>query len=143
MSVEANKAIARRFLEEVLSQGHLDLLDEIMASDHVLSGPGALPGLAPGPEGSKIQVMIYRTAFPDIHFTVEEQVAEGDLVVTRWTGTGTHQAALGDIPPTGKSVVVAGVVIDSIVDGKLATTWNLFDQLGFLQQLGVIPTPGQ
>ena len=143
MSADANKAVARRFLEEVLSQGHLDLLDEIMAPGHTLSGPGALPGIPPGPEGSKIQVMVYRTAFPDIHFTVEEQVAEGDTVVTRWSGTGTQQGALGDIPPTGKSVVVTGVVIDRVVDGKLTTTWNLFDQVGMLQQLGIIPTPGQ
>src|SRR5215211_7683112 len=100
MSAEANKVVSRRFLEEVLSQGHVDLLDDIMAPGHVLSGPGALPGLPPGPEGTKIQIGVYRTAFPDLHITVDEQVAEGDMVVTRWTGTGTQQGALNDIPPT-------------------------------------------
>jgi steroid delta-isomerase-like uncharacterized protein len=143
MSAEANKAIARRFVEEVLSQGHLDVVDEIFAADHVISGPGALPGLPVGPEGTKMQVTVYRSAFPDLHYTVDEQVADEQTVVTRWTGTGTQLGPLGDIPATGKSVSAPGVNIERVADGKIVETWVLFDQLGLLQQLGVIPTPGQ
>jgi len=98
MSTESNKAIARRFLEEVFGQGKLAVADEIVAPDHVDHGPGALPGVPHGPEGSKMLVTGYRNAFPDIHFTIDEQIAEGDKVVTRWTGHGTHKGELAGIP---------------------------------------------
>src|SRR5512139_4156001 len=99
MSTESNKAIARRFLEEVFGQGKLAVADEIVAPDHVDRGPSTLPGLPPGPEGSKMIVTVYRNAFPDIQFTIDEQIAEGDKVVTRWTGYGTHNFLLIRLPP--------------------------------------------
>ena len=139
MSTEANKAIARRFLEEVFGQGKLAVADEIVAPDHVDHGPGALPGMPPGPEGSKMLVMGYRNAFPDIHFTIDEQIAEGDKVVTRWTGHATHQGELAGIPATGKSATVTGMGVDRIVNGKIVESWGIFDQFGMMQQLGVIP----
>ena len=142
MSTEANKAIARRFLEEVFGQGKLAVADEIVASDHVDRGPGALPGMPPGPEGSKMLVTVYRNAFPDVHFTIDEQIAEGDKVVTRWTGHGTHKGELAGIPATGKSATVTGMGVDRIVNGKIVESWGIFDQFGMMQQLGVIPTPG-
>ena len=141
MLTETNKALSRRFLEEVFNQGKLDVLDEITAKDHVNSGPGTLPGLPAGPEGNKHLVTVYRNAFPDIHFTVDEQIAEGDKVVTRWTGHGTHQGELLGIPATGKSSTVTGIAVDRIVNGKIAESWGIFDQFGMMQQLGVIPTP--
>jgi steroid delta-isomerase-like uncharacterized protein len=140
---EQNKAIARRFLMEMFSQGKLDVADEIIASDQVNSGPGTLPGLPPGPEGSKQLVTFYRTAFPDTQFTIDEQIAEGDKVVTRWTVVGTHQGDLAGMPPTGKRVTVTGLGIDRIVNGKIAESWGIFDQFGMLQQLGAIPEQGQ
>ena len=143
MSTEANKAIARRFLEEVFGQGKLAVADEILAPDHVDHGPGALPGTPPGPEGSKMLVTVYRNAFPDIHFTIDEQIAEGDKVVTRWTGHATHQGELAGIPATGKSATVTGMGVDRIVNGKIAESWGIFDQFGMMQQLGVIPAASQ
>ena len=143
MSTEANKAIARRFLEEVFGQGKLAVADEILAPDHVDHGPGALPGTPPGPEGSKMLVTGYRNAFPDIHFTIDEQIAEGDKVVTRWTGHGTHKGELAGIPATGKSATVTGMGVDRIVNGKIVESWGIFDQFGMMQQLGVIPVASQ
>ena len=142
MSTEQNKAIARRFLEEVFGQGKLAVADEIVAPDHVDHGPSTLPGMPTGPEGSKMVVTIYRNAFPDIHFTIDEQIAEGDKVVTRWTGRGTHKGELAGIPATGKSATVTGVGVDRIVNGKIVESWGIFDQFGMMQQLGIIPAAG-
>ena len=141
MLSETNKAVVRRFFEEVWNKGKLNVLDEIIAKDHVSSGPGSLPGLPTGPEGSKQFVTVYRNAFPDVHFTIDDQLAEGDQVVTRWTGHGTHQGELVGIPATGKSSTVTGITENRIVDGKIVESWNIFDQFGMMQQLGVIPTP--
>ena len=143
MSTEQNKAISRRFLVEVFGQGKLAVADEIVAPDHVDHGPGALPGMPPGPEGSKMLVTGYRNAFPDIHFTIDEQIAEGDKVVTRWTGHATHKGELAGIPATGKSATVTGIGVDRIVNGKIVESWGIFDQFGMMQQLGVIPVASQ
>ena len=141
MSSETNKTVSRRFFEEVFSRGRLNLLDEIIAKDHVNSGPGSLPGLPNGPEGTKQLVTVYRNAFPDVDFTINEQIAEGDKVVTRWTAKGTHKGELMGTPATGKSATVTGIAVDRLVNGKIAESWGIFDQFGMLQQLGVIPTP--
>jgi steroid delta-isomerase-like uncharacterized protein len=141
MLLETNKTISRRFFEEAFGKGNLNVLDEIIASDHVNSGPGALPELPTGPEGAKQLVTVYRNAFPDVRFTVDEQIAEGDNVVTRWTADGTHKGELQGIPATGKSSTVTGIAVDRIVNGKIAETWGIFDQFGMMHQLGVIPMP--
>ena len=138
---EANKAIARRFIEEAFNKGNMAALDEIVAPGHTNTGPGSIPGLPPGPEGSKQIVSVYRNAFPDIHITVEDQIADGDKVASRWTARGTHKGELTGIPPTGKSAVVTGMCIDRIVNGKIVESWGIFDQLGMLTQLGVMPPP--
>jgi predicted ester cyclase len=142
MSTESNKSISRRFWEEVFGMEKLELADELIAPGFSDTGPGATPGLPSGPEGSKMLVKIYRTAFPDLQFTVDEQVAEGDKVMTRWSAKGTHRGDLAGIPPTGKSVSVTGISIDRIAGGKIVETWGIFDQFGMLQQLGVIPAQG-
>ena len=141
MSSETNKTVARRFFEEVFSKGNFNVLDEMIATDHVNSGPGTISGLPAGPEGTKQLVTVYRNAFPDLRFTIDEQIAEGDKVVTRWTALGTHQGELAGIPATGKSSTVTGIAVDRIVNGKIAESWGIFDQFGMMQQLGVIPTP--
>ena len=141
MLLDTNKTVSRRFFEEVFGQGKLNMLDELIATDHVNSGPGTLPGLPTGPEGTKQLVTVYRNAFPDIHFTIDEQIAEGDKVVTRWTAHGTNTGELVGIPATGKSSTVTGLTVDNFANGKIANSWGIFDQFGMMQQLGVIPTP--
>ena len=141
MLTETNKTVSRRFFEEVWNKGNLAVLNEIIAQDHVNSGPGTLPGLPNGPEGTKQFVTVYRNAFPDVHFTIDEQIAEGDKVVTRWTAQGTHKGELLGIPATGKSFPVTGISVERLVNGKIAESWGIFDQFGMMQQLGVIPTP--
>ena len=84
----------------------------------------------------------YRAAFPDTHLTIEDQIAEGDKVVTRWTATGTNQGTLMGIPPSGKRVTITGISITRIANGKAVEDWVNFDTLGMLQQIGAIPTPG-
>jgi steroid delta-isomerase-like uncharacterized protein len=101
------------------------------------------PGIPPDREGLKQLVTVYRTAFPDTQFTVEDLIVEGDKAVVRWTARGTHQQELMGIPPTGKQATVTGIDIYRIKNGMTAEHWGNFDQLGLLQQLGVIPAPGQ
>jgi steroid delta-isomerase-like uncharacterized protein len=135
------KTIARRVMEEIFSaEGNLDVTDEIIASDFVGHDP-TLPEPTRGPEGLKQAAMGYRTAFPDMVCTVEQQVAEGDTVVTRWTARGTHQGELFGIPPTGKQATVTGISIARVVDGKVVEDRTNWDALGMMQQLGAIPTP--
>ena len=141
MLSETNKTVSRRFFEELFGKGNLAVADEIIAKDHVNSGPGSIPGLPTGPEGTKQLVTVYRNAFPDIRFTIDEQIAEGDKVMTRWSAHGTHQGELAGIPATGKTSTVTGIVIDRLVNGMIAESWAIFDQFGMLQQLGVIPMP--
>ena len=141
---EENKAILRRVTDEVFTQGNLDVVDELFAPSYVLHDPGVPGGELRGIESFKQQwVSMFRTAFPDLQLSVEDQVAEGDKVVTRYTGRGTHQGELMGIPPTGNEVVVSGTIMSRVSDGKIEEEWNNFDALGMMQQLGVIPPPGQ
>jgi steroid delta-isomerase-like uncharacterized protein len=137
---EENKAIVRRSFEEVWNQGKLVVADEIYDASFVAHGFGV--ELPPGPEGFKQFVSAYRSAFPDIHFTIEDQFAEGDRVVARWTARGTHKGELMGIPATGKPVVVTGIDIYHIRSGKAVESWVNWDALGMMQQLGVIPPMG-
>jgi steroid delta-isomerase-like uncharacterized protein len=143
MSAESNKAQARRFFEEVFSQGKMEVINEIVAPNHVNHGPGSMPGLPDGPEGTKQFVSFYRKAFPDTHFTVDEQIAEGDRVVTRWTAHGTQKGEMPGIPVTGRGATVSGVTVDRFANGKIVESWGIFDQMGMMQQLGVIPSQEQ
>jgi steroid delta-isomerase-like uncharacterized protein len=139
---EENKTVVRRFLEEIFTAGNLELVDELFAPDYVLHDP-VVPDEVSGPEGMKRYVSMYRAAYPDTHFTIEDQIAEGDEVVTRWTGQGTHEGELMGISPTGKQVTVTGIEVDRVVDGKMQETWVNYDALGMMQQLGVVPAPEQ
>ena len=140
MQPEENKAITRRFLEEIFAGGNLELVNEIFAPNFVLHDP-SVPQQVRGPEGIRQYIAMYRAAYPDTHFTIEDQIAEGDKVVTRWTGQGTHQGELMGVPPTGRRVTVAGIEVDRIAGGKIEETWVSYDALGMMQQLGVIPLP--
>ena len=139
MTEEANKALARRSFEELWNQGNLAAAPELYDANHISHGLGV--DVPPGIEGLTQFITLYRTAYPDTHFTIEDQIAEGDKVVTRWTAIGTHQGELMGIPPTGKRVTVTGMAISRIGGGKLIETWNNFDALGQFQQLGVVPGP--
>ena len=144
MSAEQNKASVVRWYTDIFEKGNLALANEIFAADHISHDTSAPPGGWPrGPEGAKAIAATYHGAFPDIQFTIEEQIAEGDKVVTRWTAQGTNKGELMGMPPTGKKATVTGINIDRIANGKIAETWGDFDALGMLQQIGVIPTPGR
>jgi steroid delta-isomerase-like uncharacterized protein len=136
---EQNKALARRAIEEVWNQGKLAVIDELTAANAMFHDPSVPGRKFTGPEGMKQFVQIYRGAFPDVRLTINDQIAEGDKVVTRWTATGTHKGELMGIAPTNKSATVTGVDIDRYQDGKVVEAWASYDMLGMLQQLGVVP----
>ena len=142
MSAEENKAVSRRVAEEVFNGGNVDLVDELYAPDYVLHDP-SLPEDLHGPEGIKRYAAMTLGAFPDIRVAVEDQVAEGDKVVSRWTATGTHTGDLMGIPPTGRRVEISGVTINRFSGGKIAEDWYQSDDLGMMQQLGVVPSGEQ
>ena len=134
-----SKTIARKVFEDIQSQGNLALIDEIVVSDYVGHTP---PTNIHGPEGAKQYVTLLREAFPDLQFTVEDQIAEGDRVVTRWTFRGTHKGQFQGMPPTGKQVTMNGSTTFRIANSKIVEGWNNPDLLGMLQQLGAVPEPG-
>lgn len=134
---EANKAVEHRVFEEIWNQGALEVADEVFAPDAVLHGLTA--GDLAGPAAFKQVVAAYRAAIPDIHWTVDDQIAEGDTVVSRLTGTGTQQGALMGIPPTGLKVTVTAIATVRIADGKVQESWNSWDAAGLMEQLGALP----
>jgi steroid delta-isomerase-like uncharacterized protein len=144
MSVEENKAIARRMYEafgQAVSTGNWAALDAVLAADAIDHNP--VPGQGPGLEGVKQVFAVFAAGFPDLHFTVEDMIAEGDKVVSRLTMHGTHRGDFEGIAPTGKSITQTGIDILRLVGGKVIERWGEFDNLGLMQQLGVIPAPGQ
>ena len=140
MSVEENKAIAHRWNDEIYSKMNLAAIDELYASDFVWHS--AFSGVAPDREGYRQSVMSL-APFADVQCTVEDMVAEGDKVAVRWAWRGTHKGEYMSIAPTGKQVMITGIGILRIVGGKIVEEWGESDMLGFMQQLGVVPAPGQ
>ena len=141
MSTEENKALARRWGEEIWGKGNLALIDEILASNFVFNYP--LPGVASDLEGYKQTVNMMRTPFSDVETNPEEMVAEEDKVVVRWKWGGTHKGEFMGIPPTGKKVMITGISILRFEGGKIAEEWGEMDNMGMMQQLGVVPTQEQ
>jgi steroid delta-isomerase-like uncharacterized protein len=135
MAADENKQVVLRFYEELWNRGNLDAADELVAPDYVRHDlrPGDAP---PGPAGQKAVAEKFWAAFPDVSLEVEALVAEGDLVVARWTMFGTHTGAWGDSAPTGRSVRFSGVNFFRIADHKIAEIWNVRDDLGLREQLG-------
>ena len=142
MATEQDKINYRRIPEEIFNQGKLELIDELFAPDYVDHAPPP-PGMPPGIEGLKQLIGALHAAFPDFHYTIEDQFAEGDKHVGRMTGHGTHKGEFMGIPPTGKTVSWGEIHIGRMVDGKLVEHWSNQDQLGMMQQLGVVPGPEQ
>ena len=134
---EANKALVRRWLAE-MDKRNLHIVDELVAVDYIDHNP-PIPDLAPGREGVKQANALLLTAFPDATHTIEDQIAEGDKVVTRMTVRGTFIGEYLGIPPNGKQITAEGIMIHRIAGGQLVEHWAMADNLRLFQQLGVIP----
>jgi steroid delta-isomerase-like uncharacterized protein len=137
MSLEDNKALARRAIEEIMNQRNLADFEELHAPDYVCH---ILSRTIQGPEPVKQILSMVLTAFPDLHYTFEDVFGEGDRVVVRYTSRGTHKGDLMGIAPTGKQVTITGTSIMRIANGKILEEWINSD---LMQQLGVTSTPGQ
>jgi steroid delta-isomerase-like uncharacterized protein len=140
MSTEENKGIARRIVEEFINNGDLSVVDELFATDFVNHSPGL--GTTPDLEGFKQFIINVRSAFPDQKLTIEDLIAEGDMVVLRMTGRGTHTGDLGILPATGKQFEVPLISILRFANGKAIERWSVSDEISMLQQLGIIPSMG-
>lgn len=134
---ENNKAAIRKFVDEVINQNRMERMEDLVVEDFVELDP--MPGQRQGREGLKEVIGAMRAAFPDMHWVVEEMVAEEDKVVTRFTWTGTHRGTFLGVPATGRSVKVKGVAIDQLESCKLSYSRLMMDSLGIMQQLGAVP----
>ena len=131
---EGNKATVRRLIEEVWNKGYMPVADELFAQNYV-HHDGSTPDVGRGPEGEKKRATLYRNAFPDFRLTIEDLVAEGETVVARWSGRGTHKGELNGIAPTGKQINITGVSIARFANNKIAEGWVNWDALGLMQQI--------
>ena len=141
MTAEENKALVRRFYAEI-DKGNLQAMDELVAEDYVDHNPPPFPGLPPGREGLKQAFRIFLEATPGYH-QIEDQIAEGDRVVTRLTSLGKHEGDLPGAPRTGNDLKMTSITIHRIANGKLAEKWAEKDVLGFLIQIGVMQPPSR
>jgi steroid delta-isomerase-like uncharacterized protein len=139
LTTEQNAAIVRRFVEEVISRGDIDSAARYVWEDVVEQVP--LPGQGPGLDGLKDILRAMRAGFPDLNFSIKEQISEGDKVVSRFEWTGTHRGEFLGVPATGRRVSVWGMVIDRLEDGRIKDTRIIMDTLGLMTQLGVFPPP--
>ena len=135
---EENKALVRRYFEEIWDKGNLDLIDELFTTNFVRHGPTGTEGEVRGQEGFESLVTMYRSALPDLRIPIEDQIVEGDTVVTRWTARGTHQGELMGNAPTGNPATVTGILIDRISGGKIEEEWVDYDTLHLMQQIGAV-----
>jgi steroid delta-isomerase-like uncharacterized protein len=140
MSTEQNKSITRRWIEQGWNQGNLAVINEIYDPNFLQHEPE--PATVNSAEALKHYVGAFRNGMPDLHFSIDDLIAEGDKVVWRFTATGTHQAELWGIPPTGKKSTVTGIVEFRFANSRIAEAWVNFDTLGMLQQMGIIPVMG-
>jgi predicted ester cyclase len=136
-----NKAVFRRGYEELLNRGNLFVADELIAPEFI--NHEAPPGKDRGPESMRWLATMLRTAFPDLHFAIEELVAEGDTVAGRLTMSGTQEGPLMGTPPTGRAVRQDHMHFVRFRDGKAVEHWGVRDELGMMQQMGVMPEPGR
>lgn len=137
MSAE-NRAIARRLIEEVWNGRKLEVVDELLAPTFSNHDPNT-PDLGTGPEAYKKLVNLYTTAFPDLSFSIEELISDEDTLVMRWRSSGTHKGDLGGIAPTDKRIVIEGITVSHIKNGKILDQHVSWDALGMMQQLGIVP----
>jgi steroid delta-isomerase-like uncharacterized protein len=138
---EGNLESARRVIEEAFNEGSFAVIDELVGPNAVDHDPAHVEEVR-GPAAFKAQVEMYRRAFPDLHMTIDDAVAQDDRVVLRWTSRGTHRGELMGLAPTGTVATVTGISIDRFEDGKIAESWSNWDTLGLMRQLGAAPPPG-
>ena len=139
MSIDTNKALVLASIDDGWNSQQLSVFDELFDPDLVdHSVPADLPATR---EGTKEFATRYWSAFPDLRFAIEDQIAEGDKVMTRWTARGTNIGKLMGRRPTGKQVTVTGIRVDRVIGGRIVESWAEFDQLGLLQQLELAPVP--
>lgn len=138
---QENATIIRHFVDEIITQGKIDTAAQYVWEDVVEQVP--MPGQGPGLDGLKDAVRAMRAGFPDIVFSIQEQITEGDKVVSRFEWTGTHRGEFLGVPATGRPVKVWGIVIDRVKDGRIKDTRIIMDTLGLMSQLGVLPPPHQ
>src|SRR4051812_43516574 len=139
MSIEENKALARRYHQDIYLAGKLDVADEILTPDFAIHQPPPVPG--PGPQGVKEDAKWFRDVFTVDELSDDDIIAEGDKVMIRWTFRGVHKGSYGDIQPTGKELTFSGFDLFRIENGRLAELWTLLDELGMMRQMGAIPNP--
>src|SRR5918994_3852294 len=140
MSAEENKEKARRLMEEAFGQGNTEVIDEVLHSDFVCYDPNSEAGEIRGADTIKSEIEYFRNAVPDLTYTVIDQVAEGDKVVTRYTASGTHQGEFFGVAPTGKRIEMSGIQIDRFSEnGKMVEEWPEYDLLGAMKQMGAAP----
>ncbi len=137
-----NKALIRRLYEEVWNQRKFEVINEIISPSHALQAPN-VAGSAVGPDAYKRQVLRFLEGYPDLHWTIEDTIAEEDKVVACWTISGTQGGEYLGIPATNKKVSVDGITIHHIANGKIMDSYSNWDALGMMQQLGVVPALGQ
>ncbi len=142
MSTEQNKALFRRFMEEVFNRRNTSLIDELLAPDFV-EREELPPGMPAGREGVKQLTAMFHRAFPDFKVTLDDMIAEGDKVVVRSTWSGTHKGEFMGIPPTSKKVSFGVIDIIRMAGGKAVEHWGQMDSMGMMQQLGVVPAPAE
>jgi steroid delta-isomerase-like uncharacterized protein len=135
---EHNKAIVRRLFTELWNNGNLLVADELFAPNYAHYDPST-PDFGRGPDSEKKRAALYRTAFPDLHLTIEDVIAEGETVMTRWSCRGTHKGDLNGIAPTGKHITITGLTVSRVSNGKIVEGHVNWDALGLMQQLGVVP----
>ena len=135
---EHNKAIVRRLFAELWNNGKLSVADEILTPNYE-HHDSSTPDFGHGPESEKKRATLYRTAFPDLHLTIEDVISEGETVMTRWSCRGTHKGDLNGIAPTGKQFTISGMTVARVSNGKIAESYVNWDALGLMQQLGVVP----
>ena len=139
---EKNKDLVRRAVDEVWNRGEYGNLAEFVAREFVVHATAPGEDIL-GYDGIKRFYSALRESFPDIHFTIKDQIAEGDKVVTHWTARGTHQGEFNGIAPTGRKVTLTAIDIDRIVNGKAVECWSYMDELGLLRQLGRLDEKGK
>jgi steroid delta-isomerase-like uncharacterized protein len=137
MSIEANKAVIRRLIHDVVNAGNLDAVDELLAPIFVIHNP--LPGPAPDRDGFKQAFRTLHTAFPDLHAINSDLIAEGDRVVTLRGFEGTHNRSFMGVSATGRHIILDGITVFRVVNGQIAERWGVLDTLGVMRQLGLVP----
>ena len=140
MAAQENKEKARRMMEEAFGGGKLEVVDEVLDPDFVCYDPNSESGAVRGADTIKQEIEWFRNAIPDLTYTVEDQVAEGDKVVSRYTATGTHQGEFFGVAPSGARIEMSGIQIDRFDEnGRMVEEWPEYDMLGAMKQMGAVP----